>query len=153
MMTTKVSKEGLLLLCQRLETLLQDRARLRHKIAEARQVKDADEFDLIDELTQLALLEKQIAETENTLAHCKETNPQLTNNSTVQLGSTVKLETPKGVMQCKVVSAVEADPTAGRISDISPLGSALLGKTLKSMVEVKGPRKSFTYRVLGIGTA
>lgn len=152
-MTTKVSKEGLAALGSRLKTLIQDRARLRDKIQEARQVKDAEEFDLVDELTQFALLEKQIAEAQHTLAHCKATDRQVTSNGIIQLGSTVKLETPHGVMECMVVSAVEADPTTGRISDASPLGSALLGKTLKSMVEVKGPRKSFMYRVLGIGAA
>lgn len=152
-MTTNISQEGLAALTARLQTLQQDWARLRDKIAEARQVKDAEEFDLVDELTQLALLEKQIAETEHTIAHCKEAKHTLKDDGTVQLGAMVELETPQGVMQCKVVSAVEADPAAGRISDLSPLGSALLGKTLKSLVQVKGPRKIFTYRVLGISGA
>lgn len=152
-MTTQVSIEGLAALSKRLTVLQEDRTRLREKIAEARQVKDADEFDMVDELTQLALLEKQIIEAEHTLAHCKTTKHLQAHDGTVQLGSTVELETPQGVIQCKIVNAVEADPTAGRISDISPLGSALLGKTLKSMIEVKGPRKSFMYRILGINPA
>lgn len=152
-MTTKISQEGLAALTARLKTLQQDRVRLRDKIAEARQVKDAEEFDLVDELTQLALLEKQIAETQHTIAHCQKADLVVTDDGTVQLGAMVELETPQGVMQCKVVNAVEADPAAGRISDRSPLGSALLGKTLRALVKVKGPRKSFTYRVLGISAA
>jgi len=152
-MTTKITQEGHAALRARLEALQQDRMRLRDKIAEARQVKDAEEFDLIDELTQLALLEKHIAETEHIISHCQKTEHVVTDDGTVQLGAMVELETPQGVMQCRVVNAIEADPASGRISDRSPLGSALLGKTLRALVKVKGPRKSFTYRVLGISAA
>jgi transcription elongation factor GreA len=148
----RLSMEGMEALKKKLEGLRQERTRLTAALAEARHVKDADEFDLVDEMTQLALVEKQMDETKHLIAHSSP-NIVATDNNTVQLGSTVHLETPHGILQCKVVNPVEADPESGRISDVSPLGSALLGKSREALVHIQGPRRSLTYRVLGIGTA
>ncbi len=103
-------------------------------------------------MTQLALLEKQIDETSYTLTH-SETPVEPQTDGTVQLGSIVHLEAPDGVAKYKVVSPVEADPSKGKISHRSPLGLALLGKAIHAWVQVKGPRRIVTYRVLGINLA
>jgi len=49
-----------------------------------------------------------------------------------------------------VVGSVEADPTAGRISNECPLGQALLGRRPGDEVQVKTPGGRMTVRVLRI---
>lgn len=49
-----------------------------------------------------------------------------------------------------IVGSAEADPRAGRISDASPLGRALLGKQVGDVVRVEAPDGEFTYRILSI---
>lgn len=52
-----------------------------------------------------------------------------------------------------VVAPHEADPTAGRISFLSPLGSALLLRRVEETVILDAPGGQFVYRVVVIGEA
>ena len=49
-----------------------------------------------------------------------------------------------------VVGTVEADPMAGKISDESPLGQAVLGKKVGDEVEIKTPAETTVYMVIEI---
>ncbi len=49
-----------------------------------------------------------------------------------------------------IVGPAEADPAAGRISDVSPLGQALLGKQVGDTVTVEAPDGALTYRLIAI---
>ncbi|MDQ2973175.1 MAG: GreA/GreB family elongation factor, partial [bacterium] len=45
---------------------------------------------------------------------------------------------------------VEADPAAGKISDESPIGQALLGKKEGEKVEIKTPAETLEYKIVSI---
>lgn len=60
--------------------------------------------------------------------------------SSVQVGSTVIVETGGKAVQYTIVGPTEADPPAGRISNESPVGKALLGKRVGDQVQVMAPR-------------
>lgn len=49
-----------------------------------------------------------------------------------------------------IVGSAEADPRAGRISDASPLGRALLGRQVGDIVRVDAPDGQFIYRIVAI---
>ena len=49
-----------------------------------------------------------------------------------------------------VVGPVEADPLAGKISNESPVGRALLGKRKGEMVEVTVPAGKIRYNILQV---
>ena len=49
-----------------------------------------------------------------------------------------------------VVGAAEADPARGRISNVSPLGQALLGKRVGDKVAVSAPAGETVFRVVAI---
>ena len=49
-----------------------------------------------------------------------------------------------------LVGSPEADPSKGRISNESPLGRALIGKSVNDTVEVNAPSGVATFTVLGI---
>ena len=69
----------------------------------------------------------------------------------VVLGSTIKLKTEDGkTKEFQVVGTVEADPLNGKISDESPIGKALMGKSEGSEVEIKTPVETATYKIVDI---
>ena len=74
-----------------------------------------------------------------------------TRRKQVGLGSTVTLESAKGKeLILQVVGTIEADPTAKKISDESPIGKALLGKKEGEQVEITTPTETHTYTVRSI---
>ncbi len=49
-----------------------------------------------------------------------------------------------------IVGAAEADPLLGRISDVSPLGRALINHKVGDKVVVSAPDGSFTYKIVAV---
>ncbi len=49
-----------------------------------------------------------------------------------------------------IVGSTEADPTAQLISNESPIGSAILGKTKDDVVKVKVPAGLYEYKILKV---
>ncbi len=87
-----------------------------------------------------AMLEGRIAYLENLLRNVVliENDGQ---SATVQLGSvvTIQEEGQDDLETYTIVGAAEADPTAGRISNESPLGKALMGRKVGDRVTVMAP--------------
>ena len=51
-----------------------------------------------------------------------------------------------------IVGSTEADPASGRLSNVSPLGSALMKKKKGESVEVTTPRGVVSYKIEGINS-
>ncbi|HKQ17100.1 MAG TPA: transcription elongation factor GreA [Solirubrobacterales bacterium] len=68
----------------------------------------------------------------------------------VVLGSAVRVETGGDELTYTIVGSTEADPAAGRLSSVSPVGAALLGASAGAEVEVRTPRGPVRYRVLAV---
>jgi transcription elongation factor GreA len=49
-----------------------------------------------------------------------------------------------------MVGAAEADPTQGRISNVSPLGQALMGKKVGDKVTIQAPRGEMVFEIVEI---
>lgn len=73
-----------------------------------------------------------------------------TTHSVVDFGATVTLEAEGKQITYMIVSLYEADPRAGKISDESPIGKAVLGKKVKDTVTVLLPRGEITYTIVQI---
>ena len=50
----------------------------------------------------------------------------------------------------RIVGSTEADPRAGKISDESPVGKALMGKKVGDEVIVEAPGGEFNLKIVGI---
>ena len=50
----------------------------------------------------------------------------------------------------KIVGTAEANPSAGRLSDASPVGRALLGARVGGQVVIELPAGAVTYRVIAV---
>jgi transcription elongation factor GreA len=71
----------------------------------------------------------------------------------VHVGSTVSVEEIDGdgdVVEYRIVGSAEADPAAGRISNASPVGRALVGHGAGEVVAVATPRGAVAYRIVAI---
>ena len=73
----------------------------------------------------------------------------------VRIGKRVKIRKvdAKGAPTAEytIVSSSEADPINGKISNVSPVGAALIDKKVKDMVDVKLPDGTVRYEILSIG--
>lgn len=71
---------------------------------------------------------------------------------TVQIGSKVKLKDLEfdEELDYNIVGATEADPVAGKISNLSPLGAELLGKKRGTKIKVSSPGGIVEYEILEV---
>jgi len=73
--------------------------------------------------------------------------------NTVQIGTTVTVQNVTendDPETYTIVGSTEADPAEHKISNESPIGSALLGKSKNDQIKVKVPAGIFEYKVLKI---
>jgi len=71
----------------------------------------------------------------------------------VHLGSEVSVEEVEGdgeVVVYRIVGSTEAKPAEGRISNSSPVGRALIGRSVGEVVAVATPRGAVEYRIVAI---
>lgn len=71
-------------------------------------------------------------------------------DGSVRLGSTVVVADEYGESTYTVVGPAEADPGAGRISNQSPVGRALLGRRADDRVDVQAPGGTREVRVVRV---
>ena len=91
----------------------------------------------------------RIDEIEHILANVEVIKPKGTKQ--ISLGSIVTLKSAKGKeLVLQVVGTIEADPTAKKISDESPIGKALMGKKEGEDVEIKTPADTTSYKIASI---
>jgi transcription elongation factor GreA len=73
-----------------------------------------------------------------------------TTDGRVALGSTVVAEIQGERVEFHLVGSREADPANGRISDVSPVGKALMGREAGDEVIVRTPGHDVTYRIIEV---
>lgn len=126
------------------------RAEIAGKIHQAREYGDLTENSEYDSaMEDQSLNENRIAELEDILKDAK-VIAEDHDNEFVVIGSTVKIEMDDGIDEFTIVGRVEADPSKKRISNESPLGSALLGAKKGEEVEVATPIVRYKCKVLEI---
>lgn len=70
--------------------------------------------------------------------------------NSIQLGSVVIVEFMGKQDKFTIVGELEADPLQGKISNESPVGSALIGKKEGDLVEVKTPVIKMNYKIIEV---
>ena len=138
-----LTKEGKEELEKRLEFLKGvKRAEITERIKEAREHGDLSENAEYDAAkTEQGLIEGEILEIEEKLKHAVIIKDGNTKNGIVSLGSKVDIvddETGE-VETFEIVGTTEADVEAGKISNESPVGNALLGRKEGDNVKVSAP--------------
>lgn len=126
------------------------RAEIADRIHQAREYGDLTENSEYDSaIADQSLIENRIAELENILKSVKLIVEQHAEDFVV-IGSTVRIDMDGEIDEFKIVGRVEADPSKKRISNESPLGTALLGAKKGDSVEVTTPIVKYKCKVLEI---
>ncbi|MEL7648189.1 MAG: transcription elongation factor GreA [Sedimentibacter sp.] len=96
--------------------------------------------------------ESRIIVLEHTLKYAKIVKHNAANKDIVQIGSKVVLKDIEfdEVLDYSIVGATEADPVAGKISNLSPLGSELMGKKRGTTINVASPGGLVKYEILEV---
>lgn len=98
-----------------------------------------------------AFVEGRIQYLKDILAQAKIVDT-LEETDVVQIGTKVTIKTSDGEKETyTVVGRPESDPTDGKISNESPLGSSLLGHSKGDEVDVLAPGGVFKVKILDIG--
>ena len=152
--TIKITEDGLAKLKQELETLkTTGRADIAEKIKVARGYGDLSENSEYDEAkNEQAKIEARIVELESMLKNVEIIEDVRGSANTVVIGVKVKALDMEFNEECeyRVVGSTEANPLEGKISDESPLGKALLGKTVGDEVIVDAPAGELKFKILEI---
>lgn len=146
-----LTKAGVETLRLELESLKVQRTPIAERIKAAREFGDLSEnAEYSSARQEQERVESRITEIEHILRNVQ-LIPQPKSGSEVQLGSCVTLrDREAGEQQFKIVGTVEADPLKGLISNESPLGQALLGKTIGEEIEVKSRAGVTVFAILEI---
>src|SRR3990170_7868597 len=134
-----LTKEGLTKLQGELDQLLTvRRAEVAQRIHDAKELVGAQNTpEYEDARNEQAFVEVRILELENTIQNAVLIE-EAHDHQRVTLGSTVSIINHKGEHEhYTIVGSAEADPRAGKISNESPVGQALLGKSLGDEVQIK----------------
>ena len=113
-------------------------------------LSENSEYD--EEKNAQAENETKIAELENKIRYAKIIDESEIDTKTVQVGNTVKLldlEFDEEVSYT-IVGSTEVDIAQNKISNESPIGSAILGAKKNQIVEVQAPAGVMQYKVLSI---
>lgn len=136
--TILLSKKGMKELRKSIAQLEHDRAAIRRSLRESDKTTSHDDrFERSDRLLRLEVIESELIEKQQALSHAQIISSRSTRMK-VAIGSVVDLIDQHGrLIRYTIVESIEANPSDGRISAASPLGSTLLGKTVQDIVEWK----------------
>ena len=129
------------------------RAEISEKIRVARGFGDLSENSEYDEAkNEQAKVEAEIAELEDNIKHAVVLDETKVKSNMVNVGSIVKLRNLSNNMEFTytIVGSTEADPMAGRISDLSPIGRAIIGTKKGDKVKVEIPAGEMELEILDV---
>jgi len=152
-----LTPEGYEKLKQEIEYLRGDRRReVADRIRIAREFGDiAENAEYDDAKNEQAMLEHKIAQLEERLVNAKVIDTGEVDTSVVSIGSVVRLRDVerKETVEYHIVGSAEANPSASKLSNESPVGKAIMGRKKGETVEVAAPRGSLKFKILDIKAA
>ncbi len=149
-----VTQEGYDNLEKELEYLkTEKRTEIAERIKVALGFGDLSENSEYDEAKNAqASNEIKIAELENKLRYARIIDESEIDTKTVQVGNKVKILDMEynEELEYTIVGSTEVDLSQNKISNVSPIGSALLGAKKNQIVEAQTPGGVVKYKVLSI---
>ena len=127
------------------------REEVKNNIAVARSFGDLSENSEYDEArNEQAKVEARIKELDDLIEHAVIIDESKIDDSVVGIGSTVKVLQNGSEIEYSIVGSNEADPFENKISDLSPIGKALMGAHEGKEVAVEVPAGELTLKVLSV---
>ena len=139
-----ITHEGLEKLKDELEYLQTDKRReVAERIKEAREFGDiAENAEYDDAKNEQAMLEQRISQLEERLRRATVVEKKDVDTGVVSVGVRVHVKDQKSgdSRKFQLVGSAEADPTEDKLSNESPIGSALIGHKKGDIVTIDVPR-------------
>ena len=151
---TILTAEGLKKIEEKLDYL---KSVKRREVAE--RIKQAIDFGDISENSEYedakneqAFIEGEIITLEKNLRNAKIIDETEISTEVVTIGATVTLKDLEfdDVIEYTIVGSTEADPTEFKISNESPVGAAILGQKIGTIIEVNVPVGVLKYEIIDI---
>jgi transcription elongation factor GreA len=148
---TLLSKKGMKEIKREIVQLDNDKQKVLRSLRELDKTQGRDErLTRIEMLADLDIIESKIDDKKLILSTSK-LLPKKRSQIRVAIGSVVDLIDKRGhFFRFKLVDSVEADPSDGRISTLSPLGQNLIGKSLKDTVEWGNGKRTNHFQLVRI---
>ncbi len=146
-----LSREKLDELKQELQTL-----KTQKRLEVAEQLKRAKEYGDLSENSEYSEAKEEQARVESRIFELEELLKKAVvvgkadKSGKVQVGSLVMVERGGKQIEYSIVGSNESKPEEGKISNESPIGKALLGRSVGEEVEATTPAGKTTYKILGI---
>lgn len=147
----QLTKEGYLTLKTELEELVSSkRPATLERLSHARSMGDlAENSDYHQAKEALEFIDGRISELEDVLSKA-EVVEGIVRGGEVSFGAKVRVGINGQEHTFHIVGEWEADPKERKISHVSPLGRALLGKKVGEKVEVEAPAGKVQYTIISI---
>lgn len=148
---TLLSKKGMKELKKSIIQLENDKQKVLQSLRELDKTLGHDErLSRIEMLADLDIIESKLDD-KNLILSTSKLLPTKRSHLQVVIGSVVDLIDKRGhFFRFKIVNSIEADPSDGRISTLSPLGQNLIGKTVKDTVKWGKGNSSNCYQLVRI---
>ena len=152
-----LTPEGFEKLKDEIEYLSNDRRReVAERIRVAREFGDiAENAEYDTAKNEQAHLEARIALLEERLAHSRVVTKKEIKSGEVSIGTKVRLRDvgANKTVEYHIVGSAEADPSANKLSNESPVGKAIMGRKKGDTVEVAAPRGKLKFKIMDIKAA
>jgi transcription elongation factor GreA len=152
-----LTPEGFEKLKAEIEYLSVDRRRdIADRIRIARDFGDIAENAEYDAAkNEQAHLEARIAMLEERLKNSRVVTKKEIKSGEVSIGTKVRLRDVKAnkTVEYHIVGSAEADPSANKLSNESPVGKAIMGRKKGETVEVAAPRGKLKFKIMDIKAA
>lgn len=144
-----ITSEGLIHLKEEKEKLLEKRPRIVESLKIAREMGDLSEnaaykvarMELSSIDSRLRYLQKMILTSKVVISE---------KTGYAGIASRVRFRKDGQEGNYQIVGSVESDPSQGKISHVSPIGRALMGKKAGDKVAIETPRGRVFYEILSI---
>lgn len=153
---TLITKEGLEKLQEELNYLKEvKRKEVAERLKEAISYGDLSENAEYEEAkNEQAFVEGRILELEEKIKYVRIIDEKAKKGAIVQLGSHVMLQSlsskSKAQEEFVIVGSTEADPIQHKISNVSPVGKALMDRRAGEIVKVAAPAGVIEYKILKV---
>jgi transcription elongation factor GreA len=140
---------------ERLVTVERPRVTARLKDAVETDGDLAGNGDYLDGKEEQGLVEQRIALLTERLACARVIDAPTNNNGVVTLGARVRLRqvgSPE-TAEYQIVGSIESDPSQFKISNESPIGKTVLGRTKGEEIVVDVPSGSLRFEILDVAAA
>jgi transcription elongation factor GreA len=147
-----LTKDGLKALEDELQQLVNvRRGEVAERIRQARDFGDiAENAEYTEAKNEQSLLEGRIQTLEVMVRNAVMIEEEPRQKGVVAAGSQVRVSSDEGEESYTIVGAAEADPLAGRISNESPLGRAMLGHKAGDEIEWTSPMGTSRVKILSV---